>query len=251
LICSPTHPRSRQVATTRTPAAAHILNPMDRLATADRLRGFTSVPLCRVLQTRFMRFSTLLALLLGAVGVCGSRLHPTCSAVVAGCPVPEHRIVQRLRGGADELDSELEAEDDGDDLDVTADGAESDAVAAGGAGLENPFLDAAGAGGAGGLGLGLQDLASTLQDPKILQDALRELQDPATQSRVKAMMEDPAFQDSMKQYMEQMMKDPQFETLKEQAEQMMQQEGFMEQMSQAFADLGGALGEPPNSDKSK
>eukprot|EP00966_Prymnesium_polylepis_P194059 4498714-Prymnesium_polylepis.1 len=31
---------------------------------------------------------------------------------------------------ADELDSELEAEDDGDDLDVTADGAESDAVAA-------------------------------------------------------------------------------------------------------------------------
>lgn len=63
------------------------------------------------------------------------------------------------------------------------------------------------------------------------------------------MMEDPAFQDSMKQYMEQMMKDPQFEKLKEQAEQMMQQEGFMEQMSQAFSDLGGVLGDA-KSDKS-
>ena len=90
---------------------------------------------------------------------------------------------------------------------------ESDAVGAGSSTLENPFLDAAG-GGMGGLGL--QDLASTLQDPKVLQDALRELQDPETQSRIKAMMEDPAFQDSMKQYMEQMMKDPQFDKLKEQ-----------------------------------
>ena len=111
---------------------------------------------------------------------------------------------------ADELDSELEPEDDGTVDDVVG---ESDAVGAGSSTLENPFLDAAG-GGMGGLGI--QDLASTLQDPKVLQDALRELQDPETQSRIKAMMEDPAFQESMKQYMEQMMKDPQFDKLKEQ-----------------------------------
>jgi hypothetical protein len=193
-----------------------------------------------------MRFIPSLLFCIGAVFVSGSRVQPTCAAVVAGCT---HRgqlsIVQRLRGGADELDSELEAEEDGAIDDVTAD---SDAVAPS-AGLENPFLDAAGMGGAGGMGLGLQDLAKTLQDPKVLQDALKELQDPATQSRVKAMMEDPAFQDSMKQYMDQMMKDPQFEQLKEQAEAMMQQEGFMEQMSQAFADLGGAM--PPIGDASK
>jgi len=182
-----------------------------------------------------MRF---LVVLLGLAVTCGSRLQPSGPAVVAHRSRSEQRVImQRLRGGADELDSELEPEDDGAIDEV---GAESDPAV--GAGLENPFLDAGGAGGAGGLGLGMQDLASTLQDPKVLQDALRELQDPATQARVKAMMEDPAFQDSMKAYMEQMMQDPQFEQLKEQAEQMMQQEGFMEQMSQAFAEMGGAMG---------
>jgi len=199
-----------------------------------------------------MHLATLFLALLGAYGACGSRLQPTCAAVVTVCSLPEQRsVVQRLRGGADELDSELEAEDDGSDLDDITAGTDDDTVAAAdGSGLANPFLDGAGAGGAGaGLGLGLSDLASTLQDPKILQDALKELQDPATQSRVKEMMEDPAFQESMKQYMEAMMKDPQFEKLKEQAESMMQQEGFMEQMSEAMASLGGALGDPTKSDK--
>mmetsp|Transcript_2972 Transcript_2972/g.7416 ORF Transcript_2972/g.7416 Transcript_2972/m.7416 type:complete len:189 (+) Transcript_2972:25-591(+) len=183
-----------------------------------------------------------LPLLVGlALGVSASRLH-SCAAALRSSARHEQRpcVWKLLRGGADELDSELEAEDE-----ASLDGVDGEPSTASEA---NPFLD--GAGGGGAMGLGLQDLASTLQDPKVLQDALRELQDPATQARVKAMMEDPAFQESMKQYMEQMMKDPQFEKLKEQAEQMMQQEGFMEQMSQAFADLGGVLGDSSKPDKS-
>merc|ERR1712070_1232237 len=96
--------------------------------------------------------------------------------------------------------------------------------------------------------MGVQDLASTLKDPKMLQDALKELQDPAVQQQVKAMMEDPAFQQSMKQYMEQITQDPAFEALKAQTELMLQQEGFMEQMSKAFAEMGSALGAPPDGD---
>jgi len=145
--------------------------------------------------------------------------------------------LERLRGGAD-VDDELEEDD------VTE---EEDAVAAAaGDSAENPFLGMPGAGAGGGLGL--QDLESTLKDPKMLQDALKELQDPAVQQQVKAMMEDPAFQQSMKQYMEQITKDPQFEALKQQTEQMLQQEGFMEQMSKAFADMGSALGQAEPSD---
>lgn len=165
-----------------------------------------------------------LVLLLGlatghASTVCSQPLSLATRSALAQLPV-----VCRLRGGADDLDAELEG--DLDDVNTDLD------VAAATDGLANPFLSQSGAGaadGAGaGLGMGLEDLASTLQDPKILQDALKELQDPATQARVKAMMEDPAFQESMKAYMDQMTKDPQFETLKKQAEQMLQQEGFVE-----------------------
>jgi pantoate kinase len=74
------------------------------------------------------------------------------------------------------------------------------------------------------------------------EDALRELQDPAVQQQVKAMMEDPAFQESMKSYMEQIIKDPMFESLKKQTEDMLQQEGFMEQIQKAFAEVGGPGG---------
>ena len=48
-----------------------------------------------------------------------------------------------------------------------------DPIASADAGLSNPFL---GSGGGSPPGLGMQDLASSLQDPKILQDALKELQ---------------------------------------------------------------------------
>jgi hypothetical protein len=148
----------------------------------------------------------------------------------------------RLRGGADDDDDLEEDLPDvqGDVDDVVAAGAETDDA------VENPFLGMPGAGAGGGLGL--QDLQSTLNDPKMLQDALKELQDPAVQQQVKAMMEDPAFQQSMKQYMEQITKDPAFEALKEQTEQMLQQEGFMEQMSKAFAEMGSALGQPSDAE---
>ena len=58
-------------------------------------------------------------------------------------------------------------------------------------------------------------------------------------------------QDSMKHYMEQMTKDPAFEQLKQQAEAMLSQEGFMEQMAQAFADIGKSTGDPTKSDPTK
>jgi len=200
---------------------------------------------------------TVILLLLGALALtCGSSQttsQRTCAPVVQqthsahGCM--QRAAVGRLRGGADEeseddeLDTELEAADEGLVEDATSDPIAAD-------GLSNPFLGAGGApGGAGGLGLGLQDLASTLQDPNVLQEALKELQDPATQARVKAMMEDPEFQESMKQYMEQMTKDPAFDQLKQQAEAMLSQEGFMEQMSQAFAEMGKGLADVPKSDK--
>lgn len=140
-----------------------------------------------------------------------------------------------LRGGSDDAEGDEDDEDDledglgGEDL-VTSDGAELE---------DNPFL---GAPGAGAGGAGLQDLASTLGDPQMLQDALKELQDPAVQQQVKAMMEDPAFQESMKAYMEQITKDPQFEALKKQTEDMLQQEGFMESIQKAFAEVGGPAG---------
>jgi len=180
-------------------------------------------------------------------GTCG----PVVSASRSMCGRTHRAAVGRLRGGSDEeleddeLDTELEAADGG----LVEDGT-SDPITAAADGLSNPFLGAGGApGAAGGLGLGLQDLASTLQDPNVLQEALKELQDPATQARVKAMMEDPEFQESMKQYMEQMTKDPAFEQLKQQAEAMLSQEGFMEQMSQAFAEMGKGLADVPKTDK--
>lgn len=40
------------------------------------------------------------------------------------------------------------------------------------AGLDNPFLQGA----QGAMGGGLQDLAASLKDPKVLQEALKELQ---------------------------------------------------------------------------
>eukprot|EP00322_Chrysochromulina_rotalis_P020624 CAMPEP_0115863500 /NCGR_PEP_ID=MMETSP0287-20121206/18720_1 /TAXON_ID=412157 /ORGANISM="Chrysochromulina rotalis, Strain UIO044" /LENGTH=184 /DNA_ID=CAMNT_0003317947 /DNA_START=22 /DNA_END=576 /DNA_ORIENTATION=+ len=148
-------------------------------------------------------------------------------------PVVQSRraCLLNLRGGEDG-DDDIEEDDlDGLDEDTVGAGAE-----------DNPFLGMPGAG-AGAGGPGLQDLASTLQNPEMLQDALKELQDPAVQQQVKQMMEDPAFQESMKAYMEQITKDPQFQELKKQTEEMMKQEGFMEQMQQAFASLGGAAGE--------
>ena len=140
-----------------------------------------------------------------------------------------------LRGGEsdDSFDDEEDLDED-EDIDTSAGMPET---------LEdNPFLPSA-SGAAGGPG-GLQDLASTLQDPKMLQEALKELQDPAVQQQVKAMMDDPAFQESMKAYMEQITKDPKFEALKKQTEEMLQQENFMEQMQQAFADSLSSRIEP-------
>jgi len=144
---------------------------------------------------------------------------------------PAHRAcLLELRGGADDdlLDAEDEETDDADTAAVEDT-------------LENPFIGAPGAGGGGADGVGLQDLASTLQNPAALQDALKELQDPAVQAQVKAMLEDPAFQESMKQYMEQITKDPQFEELKKQTEAMLQEEGFVEQMTKALTEMGPGM----------
>jgi pantoate kinase len=74
------------------------------------------------------------------------------------------------------------------------------------------------------------------------QEALKELQDPAVQQQVRQMLEDPTFQQSMKEYMQQITKDPQFEALKKQTEAMLQEEGFVDQMTKAFSELGSALG---------
>ena len=134
----------------------------------------------------------------------------------------ESACLQRLRGGAGGednfgLDSDLD-----EDLDEEGAGSSSEVRAAGlvaGDALDNPFL-----GGDGAARLGLDNLSSTLNDPKMLQDALKELQNPTTQARVRAMMEDPEFQKSMQQYMEQMTKDPQFDALKKQTEVMLQEQ---------------------------
>ena len=75
-------------------------------------------------------------------------------------------MVLALRGGgADEDD--LDEEDD----------VEEDAASVAGDSLENPFLDTpgAGVGAAGSGGVGLEDLASTLEDPAALQNALKEV----------------------------------------------------------------------------
>ena len=187
-----------------------------------------------------MMSTTCVVLLLQLVSHASASLMTTPDHL--SCTIPPSRVpavgraacVLFLRGGADELDDEEDLDDPEDALDATADAASGDT-------LENPFLGMPGAGSAGaGGGLGMQDLASTLQNPQMLQDALKELQDPAVQQQVKAMMEDPAFQESMKAYMEQITKDPQFEALKKQTEQMMQEEGFMESVQKAFADMGGA-----------
>ena len=160
---------------------------------------------------------------------------PQCLA-----PHPELPVVLKmhhLRGGAmmgDDVD--LDEEDDEEQDDESTDAAGEDA-------LQNPFLDGTGGAGLPGLpegGPALQDLASTLNDPAALQEALKQLQDPAVQQQVRQMLEDPTFQQSMKQYMEQMTKDPQFEALKKQTEAMLQEEGFVENMQKAFADLAGA-----------
>ena len=152
---------------------------------------------------------------------------PRCAA-----PAALPFVLERLRGGAD---ADLDEEDDDADDDV------EEGAVAGGDALENPFLD--GTAGLPGMpgGPGLEDLASSLKDPAALQEALKQLQDPAVQQQVKQMLEDPTFQDSMKQYMEQITKDPQFESLKKQTEAMLQEEGFVESMTKAFADMGGAI----------
>ena len=156
-------------------------------------------------------------------------------------PAVLQQSVLLFRGGADaDLDDEEE-----EDADADEDADDDDAASADDA-LQNPFLD--GAGGLPGMpggGPGLQDLASTLKDPAALQEALKELQDPAVQQQVKQMLEDPSFQQSMKSYMEQITKDPQFEALKKQTEAMLQEEGFVESMTKAFSELGGALPTPP------
>ena len=148
-------------------------------------------------------------------------------------------VLARLRGGAD---ADLDEEEDGDDDVEEAAGAEGDA-------LENPFLD--GTAGLPGMpgGPGLEDLASSLKDPAALQEALKQLQDPAVQQQVRQMLEDPTFQQSMKQYMEQITKDPQFEALKKQTEAMLQEEGFVESMTKAFADMGGTIPGAPGTTK--
>ena len=187
-----------------------------------------------------LRLSLLLLLqaLLGAnaaVLLLGGELDRSCAQTPA---VRRSACLEKsllLRGGADDLEDELDEEDDGADVDEDADAA-----------LENPFLTPGGAAAAGGglpgagMGMGIDDLASSLKDPQALQDALKELQDPAIQAQVKAMLEDPAFQESMKSYMDQITKDPQFEEIKKQTEAMLQEEGFVENMQKAFANLGGA-----------
>ena len=76
-----------------------------------------------------------------------------------------HEMVLSLRGGSD------------DDLDEEDLDDEDDAASVAGDALENPFLGGQGAGaGAGGAGgVGLDDLASTLEDPAALQNALKEV----------------------------------------------------------------------------
>ena len=181
---------------------------------------------------------TLLALLCGACA--GGSI---CGAGRAGAVVCTRRLAAPrwllLRGGADELDEELE-DDDGDDIDaeVDVDAAAADELPVGDGAESNPFLG----GGAGGAG-GLDELAQSLGDPDMLKEALKELQDPATQERVKAMMDDPEFQKSMQQYIEQITQDPQFEQLRKQTEQLLEQPGFLEEMSKAMGSIGGADGD--------
>ena len=84
-------------------------------------------------------------------------------SIVCHAEAIRHReMVLALRGGSD------------DDLD---DDEDENAAAVAGDALENPFLDAqgAGAGAAGSGGVGLEDLASTLEDPAALQNALKEV----------------------------------------------------------------------------
>ena len=75
-----------------------------------------------------------------------------------------------------------------------------------------------------------------------MQKQLDETSEKLNQERMRAMMEDPEFQKSMRQYVEQISKDPQFEMLRQQTEKLMQEPDFVEQISKAFAGLGG---EPP------
>lgn len=181
--------------------------------------------------------SLLLACLFDSAGAAGVPYEVTRPRL-HGVPIVMKHL-SMLRGGADaDDDLELDDDDDLDDIDDDAVADDDDEA------LANPFL----AGDGSGLpampdgGPGLQDLASTLNDPAALQEALKQLQDPAIQSQVRQMLEDPTFQDSMKQYMEQITKDPQFEALKKQTEAMLQEEGFVEKMSEAFSSLGGLQG---------
>merc|ERR1719222_587472 len=75
-------------------------------------------------------------------------------------PLHVRAAILSLRGGADELDEDLEGDED------TAAGLENDTA---GLALENPFL---GAGGTPLEGGSLQDLAQSLKDPKLMQEAL-------------------------------------------------------------------------------
>uniref|UniRef100_A0A7S4BHL5 STI1 domain-containing protein n=1 Tax=Chrysotila carterae TaxID=13221 RepID=A0A7S4BHL5_CHRCT len=194
----------------------------------------------------------LLAMLLGASatvlagGLSGSTLGDRCARLESHGAIRGHNagqcsVASRLsrsavlmvRGGADELDDELDVDEEGETGADDLEGAES---------LENPFLGGSSAGGMGG-GAGLQDLAQSLQDPQMLQEALKELQDPETQKRIKSMMEDPDFLESMKQYVEQITQDPQFEMLKKQTEKLMEDPTFVDQMTKALmsGDMGKTL----------
>ena len=187
------------------------------------------------------KMTTRLALIALLCGACAG--GSICGAGRAGAVVCTRRLAAPrwllLRGGADELDEELE-DDDGDDIDaeVDVDAAAADELPVGDGAESNPFLG----GGAGGAG-GLDELAQSLGDPDMLKEALKELQDPATQERVKAMMDDPEFQKSMQQYIEQITQDPQFEQLRKQTEQLLEQPGFLEEMSKAMGSIGGADGD--------
>jgi hypothetical protein len=180
-----------------------------------------------------IRHATLLSLLLQL-----ACLAPVAQTALVASPATRFEIV-RLRGGlaaegGDGGEEEDMLDEDLDDLE-----AGMDAPAAGGDdALENPFLGGAGGDASGPLG----ELSQTLNDPAMMREALKELQDPAAQERMRAMMEDPEFQKSMRQYVEQISKDPQFEMLRQQTEKLMQEPDFVEQISKAFAGLGG---EPP------
>lgn len=121
-------------------------------------------------QQRMQPMSVLLALA-GVLGAASwrSEMEPVLRqpqrAVALLPPLDALHHLTRLRGGADDEDDLLEEDEESDDALAESDGAGMD-------GLENPFLQGA----QGAMGGGIQDLAASLKDPKVLQEALKELQ---------------------------------------------------------------------------